>query len=753
MRRRSLAVSTVLAVIALVLLPAISNIEANAVPASWTRYLWVAWPAGLLLAAPLVYLDARQRQRERSAEEHGGASEERRRRLNGAADALAAAVHLQWTEEKRLRSLDHPVPLQVRWASTTRPVAAPLAGVVAPGAVPSRPLAVRGDGTAQMAAVLGAVRDRQLVVLGAPGAGKSALALLFVLYQLEQRGRGDPVAVLLTVSSWDPRAEHLDAWLARRITEDYPGLGDKNEYGVHAPKALVAEGRVMAVLDGLDELPAPLRPLAIAVLDRAAAPAHPLVVTFRSADYEAAVTGGDAFLSRAAVLEIQPLDLAAADTYLTATRPAADGRWRAVLEELRVHPDAPLARVLTSPLMVALARSAYGAPASTPLELLEHPRFSEEHEIERHLFNAFVSAAYRGAPTGPTSAPPLGRWRYPPSRARAWLVFLACHLDRLDTGDLAWWQLVDAMPRTALGLYTALPVGLIFGASGVLASGPLVGLVLTLVFGAAAALASAFARPPAPARVQLRFRATALPFLRTFTGGCTVGLGLALALRQPILPAIASGLVIGLAFACRVWLDVPSDAAEVPTPRISLTQDRTASVAFAVTMALSLGFVSGMGFTVSSGLSLGAAGPTGLLVGTLGGAAAGGAAGYVAYGWAGCLAFAMAASVAGGLTFAPGGPAHGGIVGPEYGFVFALAAGVAGVLSRPWGQFTLARLWLATRGRLPWRFMDFLDNAHRRGVLRQSGAVYEFRHATLRDHLAHIGRDGERPTSAMRSAR
>jgi hypothetical protein len=45
--------------------------------------------------------------------------------------------------------------------------------------------------------------------------------------------------------------------------------------------------------------------------------------------------------------------------------------------------------------------------------------------------------------------------------------------------------------------------------------------------------------------------------------------------------------------------------------------------------------------------------------------------------------------------------------------------------------------WLALRGRLPWRLMRFLADAHvHRGVLRQAGAFYQFRHAELQRHLA-----------------
>ncbi|MFJ8004884.1 NACHT domain-containing protein [Streptomyces fagopyri] len=53
-----------------------------------------------------------------------------------------------------------------------------------------------------------------------------------------------------------------------------------------------------------------------------------------------------------------------------------------------------------------------------------------------------------------------------------------------------------------------------------------------------------------------------------------------------------------------------------------------------------------------------------------------------------------------------------------------------------WGRFLITRGWLAVTGRTPWRLMRFLDEAHRRGVLRQSGAYYEFRHQRLQRRLA-----------------
>jgi hypothetical protein len=43
---------------------------------------------------------------------------------------------------------------------------------------------------------------------------------------------------------------------------------------------------------------------------------------------------------------------------------------------------------------------------------------------------------------------------------------------------------------------------------------------------------------------------------------------------------------------------------------------------------------------------------------------------------------------------------------------------------------------LSRTGRLPRKLMHFLDDAHRLGLLRTVGPIYQFRHAELQDHLA-----------------
>ena len=51
-------------------------------------------------------------------------------------------------------------------------------------------------------------------------------------------------------------------------------------------------------------------------------------------------------------------------------------------------------------------------------------------------------------------------------------------------------------------------------------------------------------------------------------------------------------------------------------------------------------------------------------------------------------------------------------------------------------DFRILNWWLACKGKVPWRFRRFLDDAHQKTVLRQAGASYEFRHVILRDRLA-----------------
>ena len=52
------------------------------------------------------------------------------------------------------------------------------------------------------------------------------------------------------------------------------------------------------------------------------------------------------------------------------------------------------------------------------------------------------------------------------------------------------------------------------------------------------------------------------------------------------------------------------------------------------------------------------------------------------------------------------------------------------------GRYLMTTAVLRAQGRVPPHLLSFLDDAHRLGILRQAGPVYQFRHAKLHDHLA-----------------
>jgi hypothetical protein len=78
------------------------------------------------------------------------------------------------------------------------------------------------------------------------------------------------------------------------------------------------------------------------------------------------------------------------------------------------------------------------------------------------------------------------------------------------------------------------------------------------------------------------------------------------------------------------------------------------------------------------------------------------------------------------------------VIGAVVGLLF-------GALQTAWPAFAMKRCWLASRGCLPWRLIMFLTDAHQRGVLRQNGTAYQFRHVQLQKHFAGSSSAAETP--------
>ena len=90
----------------------------------------------------------------------------------------------------------------------------------------------------------------------------------------------------------------------------------------------------------------------------------------------------------------------------------------------------------------------------------------------------------------------------------------------------------------------------------------------------------------------------------------------------------------------------------------------------------------------------------------------------------------------------------GVVSGVTFGAMAVVVVGALGLFMFPWTRYQIARTRLALGRQLPWPLMDFLADAHRRGALRQEGAVYQFRHIELQHRLANREADKRREAAS-----
>jgi hypothetical protein len=662
--------------------------------------LWVGWAA---------YLNSR-----------GSSAEAAELSLADVADQLAASVRAQWEAEAKARGLNDPWPLPVRWTAADASLSDGW-GVLVRLATSGRGWPPPGRGWAaspeelaggdrELVDVLPRVPTSRLVVLGEPGAGKTMLMVGLVLDLLARRAIGGPVPVLVSLPSWNPVHQDLHGWLGAQLAIDHPSLviaAPPGTAGGTRIAALLEAGLLLPILDGLDEIPDVVRGSAITKINDALRPGEKLVVTCRTEQYKAAVqpsVGVGAPLQASAAVELGPLNADDVRSYFLDTAgPDAEARWRPVLTALGT--ETPAGQALTTPLMVALARAIYnprpGELAGNlpdPAELCDGSALPDRASVERHLFEAFIRAAYRVSAGRPDRRRRV--WAAP--QAERWLVLIARHLEfTVCSPNFAWWELERAVPRTVTTVTAAIAAVLGFGLTVAITAGSAPGLAAGLTTAAGAVLfvlviGHGYGTPPPLTGLGWSFRPA-----RWFRAWRNNRLSLLLRLTVPSFAVVTllAGLVFGLA-AAAAWLvfgllvlgvyGAYGDLTDVASPQAVLARDRRT--------LLPIGIV-------------------GLVFGAVGGLILGAAAGH-------------GASLLFGITDAP---ALGTAAGVVFGFASVLCFGV---VATAWPRWELTCGWLALRRRLPWCLMSFMEDAHERGVLRQTGALYQFRHIELEHQLA-----------------
>lgn len=239
--------------------------------------------------------------------------------------------------------------------------------------------------------------EEELLILGAPGAGKSTL-LLDLAQQLVARALADPahpLPVILRLSSWAVQRPALAEWMIEQLSRTYDVPRQLSE-------RWVKQGRLIPLLDGLDEMEEATRPACIAAINSYhRTHLTPLVVCSRQADYEVAATRERLVLQSAVI--VQPLNDEQIEGYLHVAGPSFAGIQVALSQEQTLR------ALATTPLMLSMLLLTYRG--TTVAEILQPGT-----ALERQVWTDYV--ARQVAEKG-------NEISYPLPQTHSWLSWLA----------------------------------------------------------------------------------------------------------------------------------------------------------------------------------------------------------------------------------------------------------------------------------------------------------------------------------------
>ncbi|MFE0251181.1 hypothetical protein [Streptomyces sp. NPDC059010] len=705
-----------------------------------------------------------------------------------AASALAALVREQWGREATLRQLFSPWPLPVAWTSFG-------AGRVADrGELSGIADGTRFDRVADLVRCWAERPGQRLVLVGEGGTGKSTCALLLTLGLLDHP-EVRQVPVPLSAASFDPEWETPAQWIARELRRSYPLLEDAERFGPSAAADLIAGHHVIPVLDGLDELPASRLRALIRGLAIAHDPRSPLVITCREDQFTDAVRECRA-IPRAALLKPSPVPEQEALRLLSFADQSAGATdaWTRIARHIASDADAPVATVLRSPMGVGLVRAAYADGTGDPADLLDRRRFPDATALEAHLLDSFVPSLFERA-----AANHPDRRGCTPAAAEKYLRFLSRKLTEQGTADLAWWQLRQWCSLTASAWKVALFGGLCALVpllvhveslsreqaarhDGSWQLAVLVHAMCTLLFPAALLLVAQWTVRRSPSLPRPLW-VTAVPICVAALVPVVVNVVYAMLVAPFTLQSLTLGGMVVVGGYLGMLLPVVS-VVGLPLPPLSPRRGhfsmagwrrRLRGAAIRFTMTALIVFVAAQVSSMLMYCSEGAPhsvlyvscavhlADTPLAAGAVSGLLAAGAWWYESSGspadvatpgeslridrtvalWFG-LAGSLLINIEGASVMVlppPGAPDHSlgqtivillwdwlSLLGPT-GALIALA-------STSWPYYMISRLRFALTGELPLRLQTFLTDAHRLGVLRRNGAVYQFRHITVQHRLA-----------------
>ena len=337
--------------------------------------------------------------------------------------------------KQRSRQVRHLDPMPVCWEMTDAARQAMPSGLARGELAASQLLPLTGE-FRTFGSAFARMRPPRIVIIGESGAGKTTLVSKLFLYLTKKKKKKKRAKLGLPVSipavQWAADEDVAQAIAAQlKVTH------------ARASEAL-EEGKIFPVIEDLDGLAPPLRVEAIKKIN-SLPPDIPLLVTSRPKAYFETIEASESPIRNAAAVELRPLEIADVKPYLNFNMPPGTGsRWAKVCDFLPKPDGAPLARVLTNPLMLWLAREIYKRKETDPTELTKVSRFGDHEAIEDHLLDQLIPQKFADDYAGQDGRPWRHRWTG--GQAQRWLEFLAAGLDKIRSQDIAWWRLPEMVP-------------------------------------------------------------------------------------------------------------------------------------------------------------------------------------------------------------------------------------------------------------------------------------------------------------------
>ena len=529
---------------------------------------------------------------------------------------------------------------------------------------------------------------KRMVILGAPGTGKTVLAVCLTVGLLKRRAvpaspnQVVPIPCLVNLPSWDPARHDLTDWLETQIV-------DRFRLSRKIAARLVYDGWILPVLDGLDEMdPQEAVPHrsenAVSRINDyiARTPESHIVVVCRSgANYYERLVRGVRDADEITVQNLEPVQII---DYIRTQFPDELNRrgWQPVFDALAGRNSRQILSVLDTPwrMTAAVTFALSGGDPATLLpapEEMAGPSWHSEYSrrISRLLMETFVAARISIH----------SKRRKSVISTIAKLRIVANLLTKMENGDGGkeiilhqWWKAVGERKVLGTQLFAIMaflqfPLGILgflpqHYTAGIKSLSTLIAILVNFI---TIILFSSYYAGRRKGPVTLHIRSLRSPDRAVFTA-----IGIVYSGVTGVLGAIAEGPLYGIGFgvanvALILLITASSglDPVNATRPTATLVNDRN----FAIIIGIAIG------------------------------------------------AYAT-------LYYVP-------LYGLVVALVFASMCLLGSVMSSFYTRYIVA-VYIGKFQGLPFRFATFLNWCHSAGILRVSGIGYQFRHQELLDYLS-----------------